>query len=144
MFQHLDIVIAFVVLMLVASLFITAATQVVVSFLGLRGANLRRSLVDLFETARPGHETRQWAKEIARRVLRHPTISDSIFSRFRLRVDQVPFIPPETAGKLQGISASIPLLPLEASSSRQSQWPLPSTGSQILASIRTIWLVMFQ
>src|SRR5207253_9192026 len=112
MFQHLDIVIAFVVLMLVASLFITAATQVVVSFLGLRGANLRRSLVDLFETARPGHETRQWAKEIARRVLRHPTISDSIFSRFRLRVDQVPFIPPETAGKLQGISASIPLLPL--------------------------------
>src|SRR5437016_13167850 len=112
MFQHLDIVVAFVVLMLVASLFITAATQVVVSFLGLRGANLRRSLVDLFETACPGQETRQWAKEIARRVLRHPTISDSIFSRFRLRVDQVPFLPPDTAGKLQGISASIPLLPL--------------------------------
>jgi hypothetical protein len=112
MFQHLDIVIAFVVVMLVASLFITAATQVVVSLLGLRGANLRRSLVDLFETAGPSHEARHWAKEIARRVLRHPAISDSIFSRVSLRVDQVPFIPPETAGKLQGISASIPLLPL--------------------------------
>jgi hypothetical protein len=111
MFPHLDAVIAFVVLMLVASLFITAATQVVVSLLGLRGVNLQRGLVDLFETAYPDQEARRWAKEIARRVLRHPTISDSIFSRFSLRVDQVPFIPPETAGKLQGISASIPLLP---------------------------------
>ena len=111
MFQHLDTVIAFVVLMLVVSLFITAATQVVVSLLGLRGANLRRSLVDLFETACPGEEASRWAKEMARRVLRQPTISDSIFSRFRLRVDRLHFISPETAGKLQGAGASIPLLP---------------------------------
>ena len=47
MFPHLDTVIAFVVLMLVASLFITAVTQVVVSLLGLRGVNLQRGLVDL-------------------------------------------------------------------------------------------------
>lgn len=111
MFQHLDIIITFVVLMLFASLFITAATQVVVSLLGLRGANLRRGLVDLFETVCPGQEARRWAKEIARRVLRHPAISDSIFAHFRLRADRLPFIPPETAGKLQGIGASIPLLP---------------------------------
>lgn len=111
MFQHLDTVIAFVVLMLVVSLFITTATQVVVSLLGLRGANLRRSLVDLFETACPGPEAGRWAKEMARRVLRQPTISDSIFSRFRLRVDRLHFISPETAGKLQWASASIPLLP---------------------------------
>jgi hypothetical protein len=125
MFQHLDIVIAFVVLMLLASLFITAGTQVVVSLLGLRGTNLRRSLVDLFETACPGQEARRWAKEIARRVLRHPTISDSIFSRFRLRADQVPFTPPETAGKLQGLSASIPLLP----------WILGAVGGFFLTPI---------
>src|SRR5215469_8949167 len=112
MFQHLDVVITFVVLMLVASLCITAATQVVVSLLGLRGANLRRSLVDLFETVFPGQEASQRAKEIARRVLRHSTISDSIFSHFRLRADRLPFIPPETAGKLQSMGASIPLLPL--------------------------------
>ena len=111
MFQHLDIVITFVVLMLVASLFIMAGTQVVVSLLGLRGANLRRALVDLFETACPGQEARRWAKEIARRVLRHSTVSDSIFAHLRLRADRLPFIPPETAGKLQAISASIPLLP---------------------------------
>ena len=111
MFEHVDVLIAFVLLMLVASLFITAATQVVVSLLGLRGANLRRSLVDLLDTAYPDQETRHWAKEIAGRVLRHPTISDSIFSHFRLRGERFPFVPPETAGKLQGISASIPLLP---------------------------------
>ena len=111
MFQHLDTVIAFVVLMLVASLCITAATQVVVSLLGLRGANLRRSLVDLLETACPGQGASRWAKEIARRALRHPTISDSIFSRLRLRVDRLHFLSPETAGKLQGAGASIPLLP---------------------------------
>ena len=111
MFQHIDVVIAFVLLMLVAGLFITAATQVVVSLLGLRGANLRRSLADLIEAAYPEQETRHWAKEIAGRVLRHPTISDSIFSHFRLRAEGLPFLPPDTAGKLQGISASIPLLP---------------------------------
>jgi len=65
----------------------------------------------LFETAYPDPEARRWAKEMARRVLRHPTISDSIFSRFRLRADRLPFIAPETAGKLQSASASIPLLP---------------------------------
>ncbi|HEV2196288.1 MAG TPA: hypothetical protein VGR55_11960 [Candidatus Acidoferrum sp.] len=111
MFQYIDVVIAFVLLMLVASLFITAATQVVVGFLGLRGANLRRCLADLIETAYPDQETRHWAKEIAGRVLRDPTISGSIFSHFRLRADRLAFLPPETAGKLQGISASIPLLP---------------------------------
>jgi hypothetical protein len=111
MFQHIDAVIAFVVLMLVASLFITAATQLVVSLLGLRGANLRRSLVDLFETSCPDEQAGRWASEIARRVLRHPAISDSVFSRFCLRADRLPFIPPETAGKLQGAAASIPLMP---------------------------------
>jgi hypothetical protein len=83
----------------------------VVSFLGLRGANLRRSLADLLETAYPDQEGGHWSKEIAGRVLRHPTVSDSIFSHFRFRAEQLPFLPPETAGKLQGIGASIPLLP---------------------------------
>ena len=111
MFHYFDVVIAFVALMLVGSLFVTAATQVVVSLLGLRGTNLRRGLADLIEMAYPDQETRHWAKEIAGRVLRHPTISGSIFSNFRLRAEGLPFVPPETAGKLQGISASIPLLP---------------------------------
>lgn len=111
MFQYLDVVISFAILILIASLFITAATQVAVSLLALRGGNLRRGLADLFETAYPDEESRRWAKEIAGRVLRDPTISGSVFSHFRLRTDGLPFLPPETAGKLQGISASIPLWP---------------------------------
>lgn len=111
MFQYLDVVISFAILILVASLFITAATQVAVSLLALRGGNLRRGLADLFETAYPDEESRRWAKEIAGRVLRYPTISGSVFSHFRLRTDGLPFLPPETTGKLQGISASIPLWP---------------------------------
>ncbi|HKW61338.1 MAG TPA: hypothetical protein VJN89_02230 [Candidatus Acidoferrum sp.] len=111
MFHYLDVVISFAVLILVASLFITAATQVAVSLLGLRGGNLRRSLADLLETAYPDQETRQSAKEIAGRVLRDPTISGSVFSHLRLRAEGLPFLPPETAGKLQSVSASIPLFP---------------------------------
>jgi len=111
MFQYLDVVISVALLILVASLFITAATQVVVSLLALRGANLRRGLADLLETAYPDEESRHWAKEIAGRVLHHPTISGSIFSHFRLGADRLPFFPPETAGKLQGLSRSIPLMP---------------------------------
>ena len=110
MFHYLDVVISFAVLILVASLFITAATQVAVSLLALRGANLRRGLADFLETAYPDEESRHWAKEIAGRVLRYPTISDSIFAHFSLRGDRLPFLPAETAGKLQGLSASIPLL----------------------------------
>ena len=111
MLQYVDAAFALVVLMLVASLFITAATQVVIGLLGLRGTNLRRGLADLLEIAYPDQEIRHWAKEIAGRVLRYPAISGSIFSHFRLRSDRLAFLPPETAGKLQGASASIPFLP---------------------------------
>lgn len=111
MFQQVDVVIAFVLLMLVASLFLTAATQVVAGLLGLRGTNLQRGLADLLETTYPDQETRHWAKEIARRVLRYPTISGSIFSHFKLRAERLTFLPQETVGKLQSASASIPFLP---------------------------------
>ncbi|HEX8764968.1 MAG TPA: hypothetical protein VF740_07390 [Candidatus Acidoferrum sp.] len=111
MLQHVDVVFAFVALILVASLFITAATQVVIGLLGLRGTNLRRGLADLLEIAYPDQEIRHRAKEIAGRVLRYPAISGSIFSHFRLRAERLVFLPPETAGKLQGASASIPFLP---------------------------------
>ena len=111
MFQQIDAVIAFVLLMLVASLFLTAATQVVAGLLGLRGTNLQRGLADLLETTYRDQETRHWAKEIAGRVLRYPAVSGSIFSHFKLRAERLTFLPKETVGKLQGASASIPFLP---------------------------------
>jgi hypothetical protein len=111
MLQHLDTVIAFAVVMLGVSLVITVGTQVVVSLLGLRGTNLWRSLTDLFETASPDREARRYAKEIARRVLRHPLISDSVFSRFYFQLDELPFVPGDAAGKIQWATCGIPFRP---------------------------------
>ncbi len=109
--QHLDTVIAFSAVMLGLSLVIVVGTQAVVSFLGLRGTNLRRGLADLLETTSADRDAKRYAKEISRRVLSHPVISDSVFSRFCIRADDLPFIPAEAAGKLQWAASAIPLRP---------------------------------
>jgi hypothetical protein len=111
MLQHLDTVIAFVAVMLAASLIVTAGAQLAISLLGLRGANLRRSLTDLFETASEDRDAKRYAKEIARRVLRQPVISGSVFSRFGIRMDEIPFMPADAAGKLRWAGSGIPLQP---------------------------------
>lgn len=108
-FQHIDSVIAFVAVMLVASLVVTAATQLVIGLLGLRGANLRRSLADLFEGASDDRDAKRYSKVIARRVLRQPLVSGSIFSRFGFRADELPFVPADAAGKLRWAGSGIPL-----------------------------------
>lgn len=108
---HLDTVIAFVAVMLGVSLLITVATQMAVSLLGLRGTNLRRSLVDMFQTACTDRGAKGYANEIARRVLRHPLISDSVFSRFCIGADKLPFISAEAAAKLQWAASGIPFRP---------------------------------
>jgi hypothetical protein len=109
--QHVDAVIAFAALMLGMSLLITVGTQLVVSLLGLRGSNLRRGLMDLFETASADREARRYAKQISHRVLNHPLISDSLWSRFYLQVDKLPFVPPDAAAKLRGAASGIPFRP---------------------------------
>lgn len=111
MFQHLDTVIAFVAVMLLASLIVTAGTQLVVSLLGLRGANLRNSLADLFETATQDRDAKRYARVIAGRVLRQPLVSDSVFSRFGIRVDKLPYMPADAAGKLRWAGSGIPFQP---------------------------------
>jgi hypothetical protein len=109
--QHVDTVVAFVAVMLAASLVITAGTQLAISLLGLRGVNLRRSLADLFETASQDRDAKRYAKVIANRVLRHPMISGSAFSRFGIRLDELPFVPADAAGKLRWAGSGIPLQP---------------------------------
>ena len=109
--QHVDTVIAFVAVVLAASLVITAGTQLVIGLLGLRGANLRRSLADLFETASQDRDAKRYGRVIAGRVLRHPLISGSAFSRFGIRLDELPFVPADAAGKLRWAGSGIPLQP---------------------------------
>jgi hypothetical protein len=111
MFEHLDTVLAFIAVMLAASLVITAGTQLAISLLGLRGANLRSSLADLFENATQDGDARRYARVIAHRVLRHPLISDSAFTRFFIRIDKLPFVPADAAGKLRWAGSEIPLQP---------------------------------
>ena len=97
--------------MLVASVIVTAGTQLIISVLGLRGANLRRSLADLFETACDDGDAKRYGKVIANRVLRHPLISGSVFSRFGIRLDKLPFVPADAAGKLRWAGSGIPFQP---------------------------------
>jgi len=107
----LDSIIAFAAVVLVASLMVTAGTQLVISLLGLRGANLRRSLADLFENACDDKDAKRYGKVIARRVLRHPLLSGSLFSRFGIRIDELPFVPADAAGKLRWAGSGIPFQP---------------------------------
>jgi hypothetical protein len=97
--------------MLVASLIVTAGTQLTISLLGLRGANLRRGLADLFETACDDGDAKRYGKVIANRVLRHPLISGSVFSRIGIRIGELPFVPADAAGKLRWAGSGIPFQP---------------------------------
>lgn len=123
--HHLDTVIGFLAVMLVASLIVTAGTQLAISLFGLRGANLRRSLSDLFETASDDRDARRYSKVIARRVLQQPLISGSVFSRFGIRLNDLPYVPADAAGKLRWAGSGIPLQPwLLGAASGFFGWPL--------------------
>jgi hypothetical protein len=76
-----------------------------------RGANLRRSLADLFENACDDRDAKRYGKVIARRVLRHPLLSGSVFSRFGIRMDELPYVPPDAASKLRWAGSGIPFQP---------------------------------
>ncbi len=107
----LDAIIAFAAIMLAACLIVTAGTQLAIGLLGLRGANLSRSLGDLFEAACDDGDAKRYGKVIARRVLRHPLISGSVFSRFGIRIEELPFVPADAAGKLRWAGSGIPFQP---------------------------------
>jgi hypothetical protein len=132
----LDSVIAFAAIMLVASLVVTAGTQLIISLLGLRGTNLQRSLADLFETASDDKDAKRYSKVIAGRALRHPFLSGSIFSRFGVRIEELPFVPADAAGKLRWAGNGIPFQPwLLGAVSGFFIWPAALTFIQRLTSI---------
>jgi hypothetical protein len=107
----IDSIIAFAAIILVASIVVTAGTQFVISLLGLRGANLRRSLADLFENTCDDADSRRYGKVIAHRALRHPLVSKSVCSRFGIRLEELPYVPADAAGKLRWVGSGIPFQP---------------------------------
>ena len=81
---HLDTLIAFAVLMLGVSIIITILTQLVSTALGLRGTNLLWGIQTVLRTIDPALEAE------AERILRHSLISDSVTSKFRAALEDVP------------------------------------------------------
>jgi hypothetical protein len=91
MLKQLDTLIGFAVVMLVVSLVITIITQMVSSFLGLRGKNLADALrVMIFKIA--PNVTPENAQALAKHVLTHCTISDSAMSMATKWWDRVPVL----------------------------------------------------
>ena len=80
--EKLDTLIAFAVVMLGVSLIITILTQIISTFLGLRGSNLLWGIQTLFERLAPGLDAAGLQPEaLAKEILQHELISDSSFSQ---------------------------------------------------------------
>ena len=110
MFQQLDIAIAFVVVMLLLSLLVTAIVQAISAVFDLRGKNLARALADLLKqidsrlntsaTAEGGNKLRDWlahpftrritlATRIADAVTKHPLLAHTFTRAKSIRKDEL-------------------------------------------------------
>src|SRR6267154_1495759 len=106
MLQQLDIAIAFVVLMLILSLLVTAIVQAISAVLDLRGRNLARALADLFKQmdpslrAKAGENFRNWlahpftrettlATQLADAVATHPILAHTFTRAKAVRKDEL-------------------------------------------------------
>src|SRR5215831_10593403 len=82
MFEKLDTLIAFAVVMLGLSMIITILTQMLSAFLSLRGSNLLWGVETLFKQLAPNLVAQGiLPKELAQEFLAHGLVSDSSFSR---------------------------------------------------------------
>src|SRR5258708_6018077 len=107
MLPQLDSAIAFVVVMLMLSLMVTAAVQMISAVLDLRGKNLARGLTDLFHQispelrdavakvswlerlAHPFTPTITFGSRLAESVVRHPTIAHSFSMAKAIRLGEL-------------------------------------------------------
>lgn len=81
MLDRLDTLVAFATIMLGVSLLITILNQIVGALLGQRGMYLKDGIQDLIETLDPTLAAQ--AETIAKDVLTHKLVSDSIFARVK-------------------------------------------------------------
>lgn len=87
MLDSLDTLIAFVTIMLVVSMLITIAVQMLAAALNLRGINLAKGLVNTFNTILPGFEDQ--AQGFANRILSGRLLSDTSAHRTGRRATAV-------------------------------------------------------
>src|SRR5260370_38820903 len=106
MLPQLDSAIAFVVVMLMLSLMVTAAVQMISAVLDLRGKNLARGLTDLFHQISPGLRdafakvswlerlvhpftpTITFGSRLSESLVRHPHIAHSFSRAKAIPLDQ--------------------------------------------------------
>jgi|HubBroStandDraft_1064217.scaffolds.fasta_scaffold01085_15 hypothetical protein len=82
MLEKLDTLIAFAVVMLGVSLIITILTQIISTFLGLRGSNLLWGIETLFKQLAPDLDNPKGsARTLSKQILQHELVSDSSFSQ---------------------------------------------------------------
>lgn len=79
MLQSIDTLIAFVVIMTVASLFVTITVQMLSALLSLRGKNLANALALTFQTIDPSIGDK--AHQLAAKILSDPLLSDSTMTK---------------------------------------------------------------
>src|ERR1700733_14420308 len=77
MLESIDILISFVLIMLIVSLLITVAVQMVSAFLNLRGRNLARGLTETLGVVCPDLEND--SKDFVHHILQGPLLSDAAF-----------------------------------------------------------------
>ena len=80
--EHLDTLIAFVVIITGISLLVTTLTQMISAFFGLRGSNLRWGIETLLKQVDPN--LTPYAETVSEKVLQHALISDSTLSGIKV------------------------------------------------------------
>lgn len=87
MLNHLDALIAFIVILLFASLLVTVITQIVMTIFNLRGRNLFWGLNRLLNQVQPGYDKQ--VEEIVEKILTYPLISKSRRLANVIRVEEL-------------------------------------------------------
>jgi len=75
--KSFDVIIAFVTILTICSLFVMIAVQMVSAALSLRGKNLANALAQTFQTVAP--ELKEKAHQLAQAILSDPLLSDSMW-----------------------------------------------------------------
>jgi hypothetical protein len=139
MLDNLDVVLSFATIMLGVSLLITVLTQTVSALLNLRGQQLKKGLVVLFEQSKVDQKLHT---ELAEAALKHPLVADGV-----LFVRCAPAI---RKGELLRLLARLPQLkhlPEEAEKLQQTvdEW-FDSTMDRVahrFSALMRLWTILF-
>jgi len=109
MLQWLDTIIGMVVVLLATSLIVMLLTQIISTFRNLRGDNLRKGLIILFENTNV--DLKKHAEELSDKILRHELITDRWNIKTRKRDGLASSITPGELKNILEVLAKSDLVP---------------------------------